>query len=68
MGLNLAHRLRDKITRFKILKRRLQMIHHFADLLDRKDDYWAMVPNRDRFAFALNGPVVDKQSLQIATT
>ena len=35
------------------------MIHHFADLLDRKDDYWAMVPNRDRFAFALNGPVAD---------
>lgn len=43
------------------------MIHHFADLLDRKDDYWAMVPNRERFAFALNGPVADKQSLQIAT-
>ncbi len=43
------------------------MIHHFADLLDRKDDYWAMVPNRERFAFAINGPVTDKQSLQIAT-
>ncbi|WP_298022496.1 hypothetical protein [uncultured Campylobacter sp.] len=43
------------------------MIHHFADLLDRKDDYWAMVPNRERFAFALNGPVADKQSLRIAT-
>ncbi len=43
------------------------MIHHFADLLDRKDDYWAMVPNRERFAFALNGPVADKQGLQIAT-
>ncbi|WP_298831991.1 hypothetical protein [uncultured Campylobacter sp.] len=43
------------------------MIHHFADLLDRKDDYWAMVPNRERFAFAINGPVADKQSLQIAT-
>ena len=43
------------------------MIYHFADLIDRKDDYWAMVPNRERFAFALNGPVADKQSLQIAT-
>ena len=62
-GLNLAHRLRDKIRTLKFQKRRLRMIHHFADLLDRKDDYWAMVLNRERFAFALNGPVTDKQSL-----
>ena len=44
------------------------MIHQFADMLDRKYDYCAMVANRERFAFALNGPVADKQSLQIATT
>lgn len=43
------------------------MIHHFADLLDRKDDYWGMVSNRERFAFALSGPLADKQSLKIAT-
>ena len=67
MGSNLARRLRDKIRTLKFQKHRLRMIHHFADLLDRKDDYWAMVPNRERFAFAINGPVVDKQSLQIAT-
>jgi hypothetical protein len=29
------------------------MKHHFGDFLDREGDYWSVIPNRERYAYAI---------------
>jgi hypothetical protein len=43
------------------------MKHHFADLLDRKDDYWTIVPNRERYAYTTDIDIADKNHVKILT-
>ena len=43
------------------------MKHHFADLLDREDNYWTIVPNRERFAYTLDNTTVDEEHVRIIT-
>ncbi len=43
------------------------MKHHFGDFLDRTANYWTMVPNRERFAYANDVENLDKQSVKILT-
>jgi len=43
------------------------MKHHFGDLLDRTDDYWTTLPNRDRYAFIANFEIPDKSRVKILT-
>ena len=42
------------------------MIHHFGDMLEGRDDYWAMVPGGERFRYMLSGAQAN-ESLKIAT-
>ena len=42
------------------------MIHHFGDMLEGRDDYWAMVPGGERFRYMLSGAQASK-NLKIAT-
>lgn len=43
------------------------MKHHFADILDRKGDYWTIVPNIERYAYSANKQITDKDSVKIIT-
>ena len=43
------------------------MKHHFADLLDRADDYWTIIPNRERFAFTADFEIGNKDDVKILT-
>jgi len=43
------------------------MKHHFADLLDREDDYWTIVPNIERYAYAADEVINDKQNAKVVT-
>jgi len=43
------------------------MKHHFGDLLDRTGDYWTIVPNRERYAYAADIDIADKQAVKILT-
>jgi len=43
------------------------MKHHLADFLDRAGDYWTMVPNRERFAYAADKEITDKEAVKILT-
>ncbi len=43
------------------------MKHHFADFLDRTDDYWTIVPNRERYAYATDINIADKEIVKILT-
>ena len=42
------------------------MIHHFGDMLEGRDDYWAMVPGGERFRYMLIGAQAN-ENLKIAT-
>ncbi|WP_036154903.1 leucine-rich repeat domain-containing protein [Maribacter forsetii] len=43
------------------------MKHHFGDFLDRTDDYWTTIPNRERFAFIANFEIGNKEEVKILT-
>ncbi len=43
------------------------MKHHFGDFLDRTDDYWTIVPNIERYAYAADIDIVDKEAVKILT-
>lgn len=43
------------------------MKHHFADLLDREDDYWTIVPNIERHSYSADGVIGDKQNAKVVT-
>lgn len=41
------------------------MRHHFADFLDRENDYWTIVPNVERFSYSLDENIDDKANVKI---
>jgi hypothetical protein len=43
------------------------MKHHFGDFLDRTNDYWTTVPNRERFAFIADFEITNKDEVKILT-
>ncbi len=43
------------------------MRHHFADFLDRENDYWTIVPNVERFSYSLDENIDDKAKVKIVT-
>ena len=43
------------------------MKHHFMDLLDRTEDYWTVIPNRERFAFVADFEIANKNDVKIIT-
>src|SRR5688572_14339979 len=43
------------------------MRHHFGDMLDRDGDYWTIVPNRERYAYAIDGVVPGSEEVTIVT-
>jgi hypothetical protein len=43
------------------------MKHHFGDFLDRTGDYWTIVPNRERYAYAAEVDIDDKEAVKILT-
>ena len=43
------------------------MKHHFADLLDREDNYWTIVPNIDRYSYSVDELIDDKKNAKVVT-
>jgi hypothetical protein len=43
------------------------MKHHFFDFLDRKGDYWTIVPNVHRYAYSIDKEIRDKKKVKIIT-
>ncbi len=43
------------------------MKHHFADFLDREDDYWTIVPNIERYSFSSDNLIDDPENAIIVT-
>lgn len=43
------------------------MKHHFADLLDREGGYWTIVPNRERYDYALGDVPAGSKDIKIVT-
>lgn len=43
------------------------MKYHFEDFLDRTGDYWTIVPNRERYAYAADDVIADKETVKILT-
>lgn len=43
------------------------MKHHFADFLDREEDYWTIVPNRDRYSYEIDNIVNNNLETNIVT-
>jgi len=43
------------------------MKHHFGDELDRDGDYWTIVPNRERYAYGIDGLPAGDPQVTIAT-
>ncbi len=43
------------------------MKHHFGDFLDRTDDYWTIVPNVERYSYATDVDIDDKEAVKILT-
>ncbi len=43
------------------------MKHHFGDSLDRTGDYWTIIPNRERYAYAGDDVILDKSEIKIIT-
>jgi hypothetical protein len=43
------------------------MKYHFGDFLDRTEDYWTTIPNRDRYAFVANFKIPNKDKVKILT-
>ena len=43
------------------------MKHHFGDFLDRDGDYWTVVPNRERYAYAIGDVPAGSKKITIVT-
>lgn len=43
------------------------MKHHFADLLDREEDYWTIIPNIKRYSYSANETIEDKLNAKVIT-
>ena len=43
------------------------MKHHFSDNLDRSNDYWTTIPNKERFTFSANFEIENKDEVKILT-
>ena len=43
------------------------MKHHFADLLDRKGNYWSMVSNIERYDYSADQEILEKASVRVVT-
>lgn len=43
------------------------MRHHFGDFLDRDDDYWTIVPNRERYAYRIGDVPCGSKEVTIVT-
>lgn len=43
------------------------MKHHFADILDREDDYWTIVPNIERYSYSADELINDKEDAKVVT-
>lgn len=43
------------------------MRHHFAGFLDREGDYWAIVPNINRYAYSVDAVIKNKKAVKIIT-
>jgi hypothetical protein len=43
------------------------MKYHFGDFLDRTGDYWTIVPNRERYTYAADNEIADKEAVKILT-
>lgn len=43
------------------------MKHHFADLLDRENDYWTIVPNIERYAYSADEVIDDTENVKVVT-
>lgn len=43
------------------------MRHHFADFLDRTEDYWTIVPNDERYSYSLDKKYHHKSDVKIVT-
>ncbi len=43
------------------------MKHHFADLLDRENDYWTIVPNLERYSYSVEKLINDKGNARVVT-
>lgn len=43
------------------------MKHHFADFLDRNEDYWTIVPNIERYSYSIENISNEKKNVKIVT-
>mgnify|MGYP006155557407 CR=1 FL=1 len=43
------------------------MKHHFADLLDREDDYWTIVPNIERYSYSADEIINKEDNAKVVT-
>lgn len=43
------------------------MKHHFGDHLDRQEDYWTIVPNRERYSYQIKDVCSGDKNITIAT-
>lgn len=43
------------------------MKHHFGDLLDRKGEYWHLVPNMERYAYDLGNVPANSNEIRVVT-
>ena len=43
------------------------MKHHFADLLDREDNYWTIIPNIERYRYSADKEIIDKDLAKVLT-
>ncbi|HCQ13954.1 MAG TPA: hypothetical protein DIU01_11935, partial [Flavobacterium sp.] len=43
------------------------MRHHFADFLDRTEDYWTIIPNDERYSYSLDKKYNNKSDVKIVT-
>ncbi|UKB85935.1 leucine-rich repeat domain-containing protein [Chryseobacterium sp. MEBOG06] len=43
------------------------MREHFEDLLDRKGDYWKMIPTNERLVYSVDKEISDKEDVKIIT-
>lgn len=43
------------------------MKHHFADLLDRENDYWTIVPNLERYSYSADELIDDTGNARVVT-
>ena len=43
------------------------MKHHFGDFLDREGDYWTIVPNRERYTYAIGDVPAGSKDITVVT-